>query len=453
MTLLLTGGTGLIGKHLGLELTRQGHKIVGLTRDKKRALLEAPYPATWIECDIGESIPDLSGYSLDGVFHLAGENVGEKSWSASQKEKIKTSRTRGTDNLCRAVLKLPSVVFFIGASAIGYYGSTQGDDIASEDTTASQDFLAEVTQSWEAASQPLAARLRLVLFRIGVVLTTEGGALPKMLFPARVFASSSLGSGRQWMSWVHLNDVVSAFLYAMKRDNLRGVYNLVAPHSAQQKDMAREIAVQLDAPKGPPVPGFVIHTMLGEQGSLALMSLRVSSAKLEQVGFHFEYPTLDQALSQILRGWQEGASIKTFRQYFPEPRQRVFDFFSGAHNLEHITPSFLNFHILNMSTPHMQAGTLLEYKLRIHGIPIHWRTRIETWNPHSSFSDVQLKGPYSLWHHTHRFEDLGGGTLMTDEIRYRVPLGRVGRLASQAFVDKDIDRIFGFRRDVIEKFF
>lgn len=451
MNLLITGGTGLIGRHLGIELVRRGHTLVGLTRDASKARLQAPYPAQWVECDITQATPDLRNHVIDGAIHLAGENVGERAWTPEQKKKIKTSRDSGTQNLLRALASHPETKFLVGASAMGYYGPTEEDKWTTEESPRGDGFLAEVTASWEAATLAKKEILRTTLFRIGIVLTPEGGALPKMLFPAQIFASSALGSGRQWMSWVHIEDVVGAFIHAVENENSAGIYNLVAPSPEPQKTLARAIAERLGVLYGPPVPGFMIRLLIGEQASLALTSLKVSSQKLQDAGFKFKFKTLDDALKDLLQGWSDGAAVKSYQQYFPRPRADIFRFFSSAENLEKITPAFLKFKIKRISDAPLKSGSLIDYSLRIHGVPVQWQTRIETWAPNQEFSDRQMKGPYNLWYHSHTFEDLGGGTLMTDTIQYRMPLGLLGRLMAQALVDKDIDTIFNFRRREIER--
>ncbi len=451
MKILVTGGTGLIGKKLGIELVKKGHTVVGITRSASQAMINAPYPATWIECDLGTKVPNLKDHAIDGVIHLAGENVGEKNWSAQQKEKILQSRKLGTKNLLEAV-NHKTLQFFVGASAIGIYewneGGTSERSARTEESPAASHFLADVTRVWEEES--LKSMARTVLFRIGVVLSTEGGALPKMVFPAQIFASSPLGSGKQWMSWVHIQDVVNAMIFAVESPAVAGIYNLVAPNPVPQKKIAREIATQLNSFYGPPVPGFMLKLLLGEQASLAMSSLLVSSKKLTAAGFKFEFNEVEVALKNLLGAWKNGISVKMYQQYFPIAKDKVFAFFAEAKNLEQITPKTLNFKISKMSTPKIQKDTLIDYKLKIHSVPAGWQTRIDSWEPDSSFSDLQVKGPYSLWHHTHSFETLGAGTLMTDTIRYKLPAGLVGRLAAQAWVDSDLEKIFAYRRENVK---
>jgi hypothetical protein len=452
MNILLTGATGLIGKQLGIELVKRGHKITGITRSKSDALLNAPYPAEWVEANLSQEIPNFSQSHFDGVIHLAGESVGDKTWSEAQKLKIKESRTKGTKNLIAALKDMDSLKFFIGASAVGFYDNTQGDFFATEKTPRGPGFLADVTDAWEKSSEGLPASVRKILFRIGLVLSIEGGALPKMLFPAQVFASSSLGGGYQWISWVHIGDVLRAFVFAIENEKLEGVYNLVAPQTSQQKDFARRISLRLSSLSGPSVPKFMLRTLLGEQASLALNSLRVSSEKLVAAGFEFEFRRLSRALKDLLADWGGGRAVKIYRQFFPEPREKVFHFFSQSKNLEKITPALLHFNITGTSTETMQKGTLIDYKLRIRGFPAHWTTQIEEWNPPFDFTDTQLKGPYNYWAHTHVFEELAGGTLMKDIVKYKVPVGLIGRMTTQAWVDSDIEQIFQYRRKHVGKF-
>lgn len=449
MNILLTGGTGLLGKKIGQLLVKNGHTAYALTRNVEKAKLSAPYPAHWIACDLEKSTCTLPvGVKIDGVIHLAGENVGESSWSKEQKERILSSRTKGTQNLLSS-LNLSSLQFFISASAIGYYGPTDAPVV--EDSPPGTNFLSEVTQAWENEVNKLPTTIRTCLFRIGVVLSTEGGALPKMLFPAQIFASSALGSGKQWMSWVHIEDVARAFVSAAEESNFRGTYNLVAPEPAQQIEMARTIARTIGGFMGPPVPRFVLKLLLGEQASLALDSFNVSSKKLQNQ-FTFMFPNLTMALKDLLNGWRNGVAVKKFEQYFDLPQDRVFAFFSKAENLEKITPEILNFKIKNQSTESVTEGTLIDYSLKVHGVPIHWRTRIENWEPPLEFTDLQLKGPYTRWHHTHTFEPLGNGTLMSDIVEYKLPLGLPGRMVAQAFVDNDVENIFKYRREVVTKY-
>lgn len=447
MNILLTGATGLIGKKVGQLLVKHGHTVFAVSRNVEKAKLEAPYPAIWIECDLEKNTLPLSApEKIDGVIHLAGENVGERSWSAEQKKRILSSRTAGTRNLL-ASLHLDKLPFLIGASAVGYYGSSH--KVMDETSAPGTGFLSEVTQAWEREVSQGCEECRVCLLRLGVVLSTEGGALPRMVTPAQIFASSALGSGKQWLSWLHIEDAARAFVFAAENASMRGIYNLAAPEPIEQKVLAQTIAHELGAFNGPPVPSLVLKMLLGEQAAMVLDSQRVSAQKIQNTGFQFHYPQLTPALHDLLGDWKYGYSVKKFEQYFDIPKEDLFRFFALADNLEKITPQLLNFRILKKSTEDIEEGTLIDYSLKIRGVPVKWRTRIESWNPPHSFVDTQLKGPYSHWHHTHTFEDLGRGTLMKDSVKFKLPMGMVGRVVALAMVNKDVDSIFSYRRKAV----
>lgn len=447
MNVLLTGATGLIGKKVGQLLVQQGHTVYAVSRNVGKAKLEAPFPAIWIECDLEKEILPLSApEKIDGVIHLAGESVGEHSWTPRQKERILRSRTLGTRNLL-ASLHVNKLPFLIGASAIGYYGSSY--EVVDETSPAGKGFLSEVTQAWENEFLEGCKQCRICLLRLGVVLSTEGGALPRMVYPAQIFASSPLGSGEQWMSWVHIEDAARAFVFAAENASMRGTFNLVSPEPAEQKTFAKAIAKELMALNGPSIPSLALRCLLGEQAAMVLDSSRISGKKLEATGFPFLYPRLADAIHNLLGDWKNGYSVKKFEQYFDIPKEKLFRFFSIAENLEKITPTFLKFRILQKSSEKMENGSLIDYSLKVRGLPVKWRTRIESWNPPHSFADTQLKGPYSYWHHTHSFESLGKGTLMKDTVRFKLPMGLPGRLFALAMVNKDVDGIFQYRRKAV----
>ena len=200
-----------------------------------------------------------------------------------------------------------------------------------------------------------------------------------------------------------------------------------------------------------PVPKFLIRLLFGEMSTILLASAKVKPRKLLESGFKFTYPSLSTAIEDLLAYCQpRGTRLFVMRQWVHGEPATHFPFFSAAENLETITPPWLNFRIMGKSTTNIQEGTLIDYKLRIKGLPVKWRTRIENWDPPNRFVDTQLRGPYQTWHHTHLFEKLGGGTLMTDRVRYRMyfwPFGDVGL----PMVKNDVKTIFNYRRQVIEK--
>jgi ligand-binding SRPBCC domain-containing protein len=182
--------------------------------------------------------------------------------------------------------------------------------------------------------------------------------------------------------------------------------------------------------------------------SVLLSSQRVVPAAALRFGFTFRFPTLEEALADLCA---DASHVIERDQLVRRPRDQVFSFFSDVRNLERITPAFLHFSVKRMSTPDVRQGTWIDYRLNLHGLPLGWRTHIEEWRPEERFVDVQLRGPYAFWHHTHEFESVAEGTIVRDRIRYRVPFGALGDLLAGRFVKRDVDRIFAHRFACIDE--
>jgi len=235
------------------------------------------------------------------VVHLAGESIAGR-WTVAKKTRIRDSRVQGTSTLAAALARTgrpPKVM--VCASAIGIYGD-RGDEVLREESAPGSDFLAEVSQQWEAATEPAArAGVRVVSLRIGVVLSRRGGALGRMLTPFRMGAGGRIGSGSQWMSWITLDDLVGAIQHALATDSLRGPVNTVAPNPATNAQFTRALGETLHRPTVFPLPAFMVRVMFGEMGeALLLGSQRVDCGKLVASGFRFRHPELKPALEAIL---------------------------------------------------------------------------------------------------------------------------------------------------------
>lgn len=301
MKVLVTGSTGLVGTAVGNELAREGHTVCRLIRPvstvaggAKEGFDVAWNPATG---QLGGA-----GVGADAVVNLAGASIAGGRWTKARKQLLRTSRIDTTRALVGALAKMnarPRVL--VSASAIGIYGD-RGDERLTEESEPGTDFLAGLAQDWEAeALKAEALGIRVVLTRFGIVLARHGGALAKMLLPFKLGVGGSLGSGKQWMSWITLEDVVGAVRFAIENGSVRGAVNVVAPQPVQNAEFTQALAKALRRPGLFPAPTFVLRLALGEMAdALLLSSQRVSTQKLQGLGYQFRFPELPSALGAVL---------------------------------------------------------------------------------------------------------------------------------------------------------
>ena len=295
MRVAVTGATGLVGSALVPFLTSGGHDVYPVVRREP-----GEREIGWDPANGKLNAADLEGF--DAVVHLAGENIAGR-WTKHRKQKIRDSRVRGTELLAKALagLERPPEVL-VSASAIGIYGD-RGDEMLDETSDAGQNFyLADVVQAWERATDPASeAGIRVVTARLGIVLSPKGGALKKMLPPFRMGVGGNIGNGRQYWSWVALDDVVGALHHAMLTDSLRGPVNVVAPDPPRNAEFTKVLGKVLHRPTLIPVPAFAARLGLGEMANeLLLASARVSPTRLAKCGYAFRYPELEAALRHVL---------------------------------------------------------------------------------------------------------------------------------------------------------
>jgi len=298
-TILIAGGSGLVGKHLSKHLHSKGYQIRLLSR---KILVDSTFPSfVW---DVQNNTIDKNALqNVDYIINLAGTNIGEKRWSKKQKKAILESRIKSSQLLFETVKneKIP-LKAYISASATGYYGAITSEKIFDENDVAAIDFLGSVCQQWEESSRSfLELGIRNVQVRTGVVLTTKGGALEKMLQPIKIGFGSALGSGKQYMPWIHSADLCNIYELAIRNDKMKGAYNAVAPEPINNTEFTHKLAKQLQKKIWlPAIPSFLLDIVLGEMASIILKGSRVSPYKIQEVGFTFAYPTLSSALEEIL---------------------------------------------------------------------------------------------------------------------------------------------------------
>jgi uncharacterized protein len=300
MRLVIAGATGFIGSALTERLLERGHSLCLLTRkappdaDTARKMWRYWTPGT-----SGEWQAMIDG--ADGIINLAGEPIAGKHWTGPQKREILSSRTDVTRSIVEAIAKAnrkPPIL--INGSAVGYYGP-RGDEIVTEQTHAGGDFLASVCRAWEdEAKNAEKLGVRVVRLRTGIVLGRDGGALRKMIPPFRFFLGGPLGSGTQWMSWIHLEDEIGLIVHLLEKPQAQGPVNATAPNPVRMKDFAETLGKVMRRPAWAPVPSFALRLLLGEMAEMLLTGQRAVPAAAEALGYHFRYGNLHDALKACM---------------------------------------------------------------------------------------------------------------------------------------------------------
>ena len=303
MKIIVTGGTGLIGSALINALLQEKHEIVVPSRAPER-VKSIPASVTVVKWD-GKTAADWGQHvdGADAIVNLAGESIAPMPWIGDRKEKIRASRVNASHAIVDAVNQAknkPRVV--VQSSAIGFYG-IHGDETLNENAPAGKDFLASVCVDWENSTQAVEAQgVRRVVYRTGLVLDAKGGVLPLIALPFQFFVGGKLGSGKQWMSWIHMADEIAAIQMLIKNENARGVFNLTAPNPVRNQDFSQALGKAMGRPSAIPVPGFAMKIPFGEMADLMLLNgQRIVPEHLQQLGFQFRFPTLEQAFQDLYR--------------------------------------------------------------------------------------------------------------------------------------------------------
>ncbi len=301
MRVVITGGTGLIGRALCRSLAEDGHEVTVLSRSPERAgdLPAGVATAAWDARSVEALVGLFRG--VHGVVHLAGENIAAGRWTTARKRRIRDSRIESSRAVARAVeLAEDRPRVLIQASAVGYYGP-RGDEEVLEDDPPGKDFLAQVCREWEAASAGLESHgVRRPVIRTGVVLSPEGGALGKMLTPFRLGLGGPLGSGQQWFPWIHLADQVEAIRFLLEQEGADGAFNLTAPEPVTNRQFSRILGSTLSRPSLLPAPAFGLRLALGEMADMLLEGQRAVPSRLTAAGYRFLFPEVEEALRDLL---------------------------------------------------------------------------------------------------------------------------------------------------------
>ncbi len=305
MKVAITGATGFVGSRLVERLHKEGHQVLVLTRNPSAAQKVFPNSA-FPNLEIIGYTPTESGSwqqalaGCDGVVNLAGEPIAEGRWTPERKQEILNSRKLGTQKIVEAIAKAnPKPSVLVNASAIGYYGTSETATF-DETSPSGDDFLAQVCQAWEAEAQKVKATgTRLVILRLGIVLGM-GGAVAKMVTPFKLYTGGPIGTGRQWFSWIHREDIVNLILLALTRSDIEGVLNATAPNPVRMAEFCQTMGQVLNRPSWLPVPSFALEALMGDGAMVVLEGQQVLPKRTLANGFEYQYPTVKQALEEIL---------------------------------------------------------------------------------------------------------------------------------------------------------
>lgn len=305
MKIATTGATGFVGRRFVERSQAEGHQVLVLLRNTARLPEVFPpdqFPnvegVSYTPKDSGSWQAAISG--CDAVVNLAGEPLFGARWTPERKQEIVASRQLGTQKIVEAIAQAqPKPAVLVNASAVGYYGTSESVTF-DETSPPGNDFLANVCKTWEAEAQKVkGTSTRLVILRLGIVLGM-GGAIAQMLTPFKLFAGGPIGSGRQWFSWVHREDLVNLILYALTHPEIEGVLNATAPHPVQMAEFCQSLADALDRPSWLPVPGFALELLLGDAAKVILEGQKVLPHRTQARGFKYQYPLIKPALEEIL---------------------------------------------------------------------------------------------------------------------------------------------------------
>lgn len=454
-SIVIAGATGFIGQELGIGLVRKGFDLTVLTRDPETYEGKLAFPCRLLA--FSKDNTAAAEDAIEGAFavvNLAGQPIDTGAWKLTGKKSVYTSRMDVVSALTAAIKKVKTPPkIFLQASASGYYGKSE--DLCTEDHPPDpQSFLAKVCVDLEAEGQKVeTVGTRFIAMRLGVVLG-HGGALEKInqLYAAGLGARF-LGAKGQF-PWIHIDDVVSAFLFMIEHaalKKIRGPVNVVGPTPADLGDLHKAMLQVHGAQLAPSVPAWVVRKLAVKKAVLLFDSAKVSPKKLIGSGFGFSKMTLAQAVGSLFATDRKGQFRLVKKQFVKADMNQIWKFFSLPQNLEAITPPWLRFKIKTLSSELMDNGTTIIYQLRLKGIPVTWKSVISEYEEKKQFKDEQLIGPYQIWEHMHIFERLRDGVLVIDDIVYSLPLGKVGTMVASWYVRKDVQQIFNYRAGVVAK--
>jgi uncharacterized protein (TIGR01777 family) len=422
MRVVITGGSGLIGRALTKSLAADGHDVFILSR-RPTEVSSLPAGANAVRWD-GRSTVGW-GHLADGaeaIVNLAGESLAQGRWTYPRKRRFRESRLAAGRAVVRAVREAslkPRVV--IQASGVGYYGP--GDaKVITEETGPGNDFLARLCLEWESSTAAVEKLgVRRAVIRTGLVLSPLGGAFPQMVRPFKLFAGGRLGHGRQWYPWIHIDDEIAAIRFLIDQAAASGPFNLTAPKPVTNLEFSDVMGQVLHRPARLRTPGAALRTAFGEMANLLLEGQRAVPHRLEQLGFRFRFPTVESALQDLTK-------IRFVHRFQVQaPLAEVADFHARSSSMAKITPppAIVRIH---EAPPRLNEGSEMDFTVWLGPFPLRWAARIEDVTS-TGFVDRQVRGPFRQWVHRHSFETIDDATTaVIDEIDFNLQTSLFKRL-------------------------
>lgn len=454
-TFLVTGATGLIGQGICRDLLLQGHRVHILSRRQQVDMGGLPVKSfRWTSA---HSLPPREAFEgVDAIINLMGEPILGGVYTAKKQQAMEDSRALATRRLALALAEYGVALdTYVGASAIGIYPF--GPQTSQEDSPLGDHPLAQLCRLWEEAHGSIAATNHSIL-RIGCVLSPQAKIIEAAFKGLLLKTQVQIGKGSNNLSWIHLEDLLHVVRQCIN-GHYKGIINCTAPKPVANSQLNQKLRSFF---KGPclrlKAPSWLLRRLAGPPSDILLKSQDIRPQYLLDQGFSYRFADIDEAVADCLnlsKNPRSGALEPCFKfevhQYLDKSPDEVWPFFADPYNLEKITPPTLKFAITEISSQPLMAGSNIRYKLNLRGIPLRWKTLIESYTPCHEFVDTQVEGPYRIWHHTHRFQSCGRGTLMCDSVRYKTPFGSLGLLALP-YVASDIKRIFNFRQKSINQY-
>ena len=414
MKVIITGGSGLIGRALTKDLAADDHEVIIVSR-KPKSVEDLPLGVQAVGWDSPDFAQSLEG--ADAVVNLAGANIAGEipfnmRWTPERKQQIVESRVKVGKALTAAIKAAePKPKVLVQSSAVGIYGPMD-DALVDETFPDGNDYLARVGRQWEDSTLSVESMgIRRVIIRTGLVLSSQGGIFPVLKFPFSVFAGGPIGSGQQYLPWIHMEDEVNAIRFLIENQEARGVHNLSAPNPVTSKAFGKTLGKAMKRPSSVPAPAFALKLMLGEVSTLALDGQRVIPTRLKEAGFSFKFEHLAGALDALLH------SPRVFRRSFMvnAPLEDVASFHNNMGALNKLTPFPIIVQLKHIEP--IGEGSKAAFNIWFGPVPVRWLARHHNYDPISGFTDTQDEGPFSLWVHQHSFLKVDGQTTkVIDEI-------------------------------------